>query len=106
MLLPPTASNLVRLLVAACAASFSTASLADHMGPSGFGSGGGLLVLSPDTLDQGHGGLGFRLTYARPDSNGLTDADRVPDTDSCDRQYFRERFILFESAGRCSECHT
>jgi len=67
MLLPPTASILVRLLVAACAASFSTASLADHMGPSGFGSGGGLLVLSPDTLDQGHGGLGFRLTYARPD---------------------------------------
>ena len=41
--------------------------LADHMGPSGFGSAGGLSVFTPDTLDAGHWSAGFRLTYTRPD---------------------------------------
>ncbi|MGE5562624.1 MAG: hypothetical protein ACM3ZV_04865 [Bacillota bacterium] len=48
----------------ACAAS---PALADHMGPSGFGSGGGMSVFSPDTLDGGHWAAGFRLSYTRPE---------------------------------------
>ena len=40
---------------------------ADHMGPSGFGSGGGIGVFTPDTLDAGHWAAGFRLTYTRPE---------------------------------------
>jgi hypothetical protein len=55
-----------RLFVCSAALAASPA-LADHMGPSGFGSGGGLIILSPDTLDEGHGAAGFRLTYTRPD---------------------------------------
>jgi hypothetical protein len=49
-------------LLAACASP----ALADHMGPSGVGSGGGMSVFSPDTLDAGHWAAGFRLTYTRP----------------------------------------
>jgi hypothetical protein len=41
--------------------------LADHMGPSGFGSGGGMSVFSPDTLDGGHWAAGLRLAYTRPE---------------------------------------
>lgn len=41
--------------------------LADHLGPSGVGVGSGLNVFSPDTLDEGHGGIGVRLVYTRPD---------------------------------------
>ena len=48
----------------ACAAS---PALADHMGPSGFGSGGGMSVFSPDTLDGGDWVAGFRLAYTRPE---------------------------------------
>jgi hypothetical protein len=40
--------------------------LADHMGPSGFGSGGGISVSGPDTLDGGHWAAALRLTYTRP----------------------------------------
>lgn len=40
---------------------------ADHLGPSGFGSGGGLSVFSPDTLDERHWAAGLRLTYTRPE---------------------------------------
>ena len=49
---------------------------ADHMGPSGFGSGGGMSVFGPDTLDGGHWSAGFRLTYTRPEqrSDGELDA--------------------------------
>jgi hypothetical protein len=50
-----------------CAAAVASPALADHLGPSGFGSGGGLTILSPDTLDEGHGAAGLRLTYTRPD---------------------------------------
>jgi hypothetical protein len=41
--------------------------LADHVGPSGVGAGSGLNVFGPDTLDEGHGGIGLRLVYTRPD---------------------------------------
>src|SRR3954452_4679494 len=45
----------------------SSPALADHMGPSGVGSGGGQFVFGPETLDEGHGSVGFRVTYTRPD---------------------------------------
>src|SRR5690349_18360914 len=54
------------LLLAACV-SFASPALADHMGPSGFGSGGGMSVFTPDTLDAGQWAAGFRLTYTRPE---------------------------------------
>ena len=41
--------------------------LADHMGPNGFGSGGGMSVFTPDTLDGGHWAAGLRLAYTRPE---------------------------------------
>lgn len=37
------------------------------MGPSGFGSGGGMTIFTPDTLDAGHWSVGFRLAYTRPE---------------------------------------
>jgi hypothetical protein len=40
---------------------------ADHIGPSGAGTGGGMTVFGPDTLDAGHAAVGFRLTYTRPE---------------------------------------
>src|SRR3954451_962284 len=54
----------ISLLAFALAAS---PALADHMGPSGVGSGGGQFVFGPETLDEGHGSVGFRVTYTRPD---------------------------------------
>jgi hypothetical protein len=45
----------------------STPASADHLGASGFGSGGGASVFSPDTLDAGHWGAGLRLVYTHPD---------------------------------------
>jgi hypothetical protein len=44
-----------------------TAALADHMGASAYGSGGGMSVFSPDTLDGGHWAAGLRLGYTRPE---------------------------------------
>ena len=41
--------------------------LADHTGPTGVGSGGGLNVLTAETLDEGQSSIGFRLTYTQPD---------------------------------------
>jgi hypothetical protein len=49
------------------AAASGSPAFADHMGPSGFGSGGGMTVFSPETLDAGHAAAGFRLTYTRPE---------------------------------------
>ena len=50
-------------LLALCA----NPALADHMGPSGLGSGRGMSVFSPDTLDAGHWATGVRFTYTRPE---------------------------------------
>lgn len=47
--------------------ALATPALADHTGPSGVGSGSGLDVFSPDTLDEGHAAIGLRLLYTRPD---------------------------------------
>lgn len=59
--------NRKSLLLGAGLFALSSPALADHMGPSGFGSGGGMSVFTPDTLDAGHGSAGFRLTYTRPE---------------------------------------
>jgi hypothetical protein len=49
--------------------------LADHLGASAYGSGGGMTVFSPDTLDGGHWAAGLRLTYTRPEQR--SDAERA-----------------------------
>ncbi len=54
-------------LLGAALIALGTPALADHMGPSSVGAGGGLTVSSPDTLDAGHGSIGFRLSYMRPE---------------------------------------
>jgi len=56
-----------QFLAGAALAALASPALADHMGPSGLGSGSGLAVFSPDTLDEGHGGIGLRLVYTRPE---------------------------------------
>ena len=48
-------------------ALISTPALADHMGASAFGSGGGMTVFSPETMDGGHWGAAFRVAYTRPE---------------------------------------
>jgi hypothetical protein len=53
--------------------ALSSPALADHMGPSAFGSGGGMSIFTPDTLDEGHWSAGFRLSYTRPEHR--TDAE-------------------------------
>jgi Putative MetA-pathway of phenol degradation len=57
----------VRRALLLCTAFFTAPALADHMGPSGVGSGGGMSVFSPDTLDAGHWAAGLRLTTTRPE---------------------------------------
>ena len=51
--------------------------LADHMGPSGVGSGGGMSVFSPDTLDAGHWAAGLRLTYTRPEQRSNAELEAL-----------------------------
>jgi hypothetical protein len=51
----------------AVAIALSSPALADHIGPSGVGpGGGGLSVIGPDTLDEGRAAAGFRLTFTKP----------------------------------------
>ena len=59
--------NYCSLLLGTAVVALSSPALADHMGPSGVGGGGGLTVIGPDTLDEGHAAVGFHLTYTRPD---------------------------------------
>lgn len=54
-------------IAGAALAVLATPALADHTGPSGVGSGSGLNVFSPDTLDEGHAAIGFRILYTRPE---------------------------------------
>jgi hypothetical protein len=42
------------------------------MGPTGAGTGGGMAVFGPDTLDSGRGAAGFRLIYTRPEQRSDT----------------------------------
>jgi hypothetical protein len=57
----------IRAPLGALLAVASTAALADHMGASAYGSGGGMSVFSPDTLDGGHWAAGLRFAYTRPE---------------------------------------
>ena len=57
------------VLLSLCAAP----AFADHMGPSGFGSGGGMSVSGPDTLDAGHWAASARFVLTRPEQR--TDAE-------------------------------
>jgi len=66
MINPFFAPALRRALLLSVALGTATPALADHMGPSGFGAGGGMSVFTPDTLDAGHWAAGFRLSYTRP----------------------------------------
>ena len=59
--------NSKSLLLGATLLALSSPAPADHLGPSGVGSGGGLSVFSPDTLDERHAAMGFRITYTRPE---------------------------------------
>lgn len=61
-----TPVNFKPLLLGASLLFVGTPALADHMGPSGFGAGGGLTVFSPETMDGGHWAAGLRLAYTRP----------------------------------------
>src|SRR5947209_3030659 len=56
-----------RAIVFSAALFIACPALADHLGPSGFGAGGGASVFSPETLDGGHWAAGLRLTYTRPE---------------------------------------
>jgi hypothetical protein len=56
-----------RVLLFSAAIICASPAFADHLGPSGFGSGGGMSVFTPDTLDAGHWSAGFRVTYTRPE---------------------------------------
>ncbi|GAA3887437.1 hypothetical protein GCM10022276_03130 [Sphingomonas limnosediminicola] len=55
------------MLLGAAVLALGSPVLADHMGPSGFGAGGGISVFSPETMDGRHWGAAFRITYTRPD---------------------------------------
>jgi hypothetical protein len=56
-----------RAFLFSAAFCFASPALADHVGPSGFGAGGGASVFGPDTLDAGHWAAALRLTYTRPE---------------------------------------
>lgn len=58
-------------------ALIASPALADHLGPSGAGSASGLAVIAPDTLDAGHGGIGFRLLYTRPEHRSDAELDAL-----------------------------
>ena len=62
------------LLLLATAVS-SAPAFADHAGPTGVG--GGVAVLGPDTLDEGHASAGLRVTYARPDQRSETELEAL-----------------------------
>lgn len=60
-------NRLFRVPLGMLVALNGSAALADHLGASGFGPGGGITVFSPDTLDGGHWATGLRLAYTRPE---------------------------------------
>jgi hypothetical protein len=55
-----------RAILVSTALACAAPAFADHMGPSGFGSGGGITIFGANTLDGGHWSAGFRLAYTRP----------------------------------------
>jgi hypothetical protein len=69
--------NLRSLSIGVTLLAFASPALADHMGPSAVGSGGGMSVFSPDTLDAGHGSVGVRLTYTRPEQRSDAELEEL-----------------------------
>jgi len=65
------------VVIGAAVAALSSPALADHLGPSGFGSGGGMSVFAPETLDQGHWSAGIRLTYTRPEQRSDSELEAL-----------------------------
>jgi hypothetical protein len=65
------------LLLGASLLALNSPALADHVGPNGVGSGGGLSVFAPDTLDANHFALGFRMTYTRPERRSDEDLEAL-----------------------------
>jgi hypothetical protein len=51
------------------------------MGPSGFGSGGGMSVFSPEAMDGGHWAAGFRLAYTRPEQRSNEELEALAERD-------------------------
>jgi hypothetical protein len=68
---------LARISPVAVVAAISSPAFADHMGPSGVGSGSGFAVLSPETLDEGHAAAGFRLIYTRPEQRSDAELEQL-----------------------------
>src|SRR4051794_7109653 len=63
-----TLAPLVRRALPFCIAlACANPAFADHMGPGSVGSGGGMAVFDPGTLDAGHWAAGLRLTYTKPE---------------------------------------
>ena len=70
-------SPCARRAVLLFSALLASPALADHLGPSGFGAGGGMSVFGPDTLDAGHWATGLRLTYTRPEPRSDAELERL-----------------------------
>jgi len=69
----------IRAPFGAALALFAAPAIADHMGPSGFGSGGGINVFSPDTLDGGHWAVGLHVAYTRPEQRSDAELEGLAD---------------------------
>jgi hypothetical protein len=69
--------RLRRAVLLAISLTIASPSFADHLGPSGFGSGGGATVFGTDTLDAAHWAAGVRLTYGRPEQRSDVELDAL-----------------------------
>jgi len=65
-----------RMLLLSVALSCSAPAFADHMGASGFGSGG-ITVFGADTLDDGQWAAGLRLSYTRPEQRSDVELEEL-----------------------------
>lgn len=66
-----------KIILSAALVALGSPAIADHLGPSGFGSGGGMSVFTPDTLDAGHWSAGFRVTYTRPEQRSNAELEAL-----------------------------
>lgn len=67
------------IIAGAILAVLASPALADHTGPGGLGSGAGIDVFSPDTLDEGHAAGGLRLLYTRPEQRSDAELEVLAD---------------------------
>jgi hypothetical protein len=72
-----SAPMLRRVFLLSVGIAAATPALADHMGPSGIGSGGGMSVFGPDTLDAGHWAAGLRVAYTRPEQRSNAELEAL-----------------------------